>query len=276
MMEYFPGDTYVTPPNVKRALREYLMLGSRWSPYSFFIQIIFKYRALALRGLYNDEVWARSSFEIISNLEKCGAHFDIRGLDHVRALQGPAVFVSNHMGTLETTALPGLICPIRPVTYVVKDTLTRGPIWGPIMRSRDPITVSRKDPRKDLEAVLSGGTDRLARGISIIIFPQGTRTDVFDRSKFNSLAVKLASKAQVPLVPVAIKTDFWGNSPLFHGFGPVRRDRVVHIEFGEPLTVQGRGKAEHEACVEFIEGRLIQWGARVVDPRVSSSPAQEP
>ena len=273
MMEYFPGDTYVTPPNRKRPLREYLMLGSRWSAYSFFIQVIFKYRTLALRGLYNDEVWARSSFEIISNLERCGAHFDIRGIDQVRELKGPAVFVSNHMSTLETTALPGLICPIRTVTYVVKETLTRGSIWGPIMRSRDPITVSRKDPRRDLEAVLSGGTDRLSRGISIIIFPQGTRTDVFDRSKFNSLGVKLASKAQVPLVPVAIKTDFWGNSPLFHGFGPIRRDRVVHIEFGSPLMVQGRGKVEHEACVDFIEGRLIQWGAQVVDPRLSASPA---
>jgi len=273
MMEYFPGDTYVTPPNVKRALREYLLLGSRWSIYSFFFHTILKYRGLALRGLYDDEVWARSSFEIISDLEKCGAHFDIRGLDQVRALKGPAVFVSNHMGTLETTALPGLICPIRPVTYVVKESLTRGPFWGPIMRSRDPITVSRKDPRKDLEAVLSGGTERLSRGISIIIFPQGTRTDVFDRSKFNSLGVKLASKAQVPLVPVAIKTDFWGNSPVFHGFGPVRRDRVVHIEFGAPLMIQGRGKAEHEACVDFIEDHLIQWGARVVDPRLSASPA---
>lgn len=226
--------------------------------------------------MYDEEVWTRSSFEIFSNLEKCGAHFDIRGLDQIRALKGPAVFVSNHMGTLETTVFPALICPIRPVTYVVKETLTRGSIWGPIMRARDPITVSRKDPRKDLEAVLSGGTDRLSRGISIIIFPQGTRTDVFDRSKFNSLGVKLASKAQVPLVPVAIKTDFWGNSPLFHGFGPVRKDRVVHIEFGSPLVVQGRGKAEHEACVDFIEAHLIQWGARLVDPRLSASPVKEP
>jgi len=263
MAEYFPGDTYITPPGVKKALREYLLLGSRWSPYTHFFQIILRYRNEALAGTYTDEVWSRSSLETMQGLEKCGAHFDIRGMDHIRAAKGPVVFVGNHMGTLETTVLPGLICPIKPVTYVVKEKLSRGLIWGPIMRSRDPILVTRRDPRKDLEAVLTGGGERLARGISIIVFPQGTRTETFERNGFNSLGIKLAAKAGVPVIPVALKTDYWGNSKILRGFGPVHRDRKVYIEFGPPLTVEGRGKAEHEACLDFIEGRLRGWGGKV-------------
>ncbi len=264
MATVFEGDSYKTPDKVKRALREYLLLGSRLSPYSFFIKVIFKYRALALKGFYTDEVWADSSRELMGYLESCGAKFDIRGIDNIKKVPGPMVFVANHMGTMETTILPGLICPIKPVTYVVKEKLVHGPIWGPIMRSRDPITVTRKDPRRDLEAVLTGGLERLAREISIIIFPQGTRTDLFDRTKFNSLGKKRARKEGVTIVPVALKTDYWSNGTVLKGFGPVHRDRTVYIEFGEPMIVEGRGKAQHEACLDFIESRLRQWGARVI------------
>jgi 1-acyl-sn-glycerol-3-phosphate acyltransferase len=261
MTDLFPGDAYSTPDGKPQALSEYLMLGSRWSVYMHFFGTVLRSTAQARKGLYDDEAWARSSLEIIDGLERCGAKFRIEGMDRVRSCKGPVVFASNHMSTLETTALPGLIRPLKSVTYVVKKKLMKGPIWGPVMRSRNPIAVSRTDPRGDLEIVLREGQERLASGISVIVFPQGTRTEAWKREGFNSLGAKLASKAGVPLVPVAIKTDFWGSGGLFRGFGPVRRDRPVRIEFGEPLAVSGRGKAEHEACLDFIESRLRAWGA---------------
>jgi 1-acyl-sn-glycerol-3-phosphate acyltransferase len=265
MAERIVGDRYDTPEGVQRCLREYLMLGSRWSPYTKFFGIMFRSRALALKGLYGDEAWSDSSIEVLRNLEACGARFHISGLEHVRALSGPAVFVANHMSTFETLILPGLINPIRPCTYVVKEKLLKGMVWGPIMRSRDPIAVTRRDPRKDLDAVMTEGTRHLAAGRSIIIFPQGTRKNVFIRNELNSLGTKLAARAGVPVVPVALKTDYWGNSPVFRGFGPVHRDRPVMMEFGAAIPVSGRGKAEHEAVLDFIEGRLREWGAAVED-----------
>ncbi len=266
MAELITGDRYDTPEGVRPCLREYLMLRTRWSPYSNFFGVMFRSRALAVKGRYDDKAWAESSIEILRRLETCGARIHIAGLDNVRALGGPAVFVANHMSTFETLLLPGLINPIRPCTYVVKEKLLNGLIWGPIMRSRDPISVTRTDPRKDLDTVMTEGTRLLAAGRSIIIFPQGTRTDVFSRAGLNSLGVKLAARAGVPVVPVALKTDYWGNSPVFRGFGPVRRDRPVMIEFAPAIPVQGRGKAEHEAVLDFIEGRLRAWGAAVEDP----------
>ena len=128
MATVFEGDSYKTPEKVKRAIREYVLLRSRWSPYSFFIKVIFKYRALALKGLYTDDVWADSSRELMGYLESCGAKFDIRGMDNVKKISGPMVFVANHMGTMETTILPGLICPIKPVTYVVKEKLVQASV----------------------------------------------------------------------------------------------------------------------------------------------------
>ncbi len=263
MTDLFPGDSYSTPDRVPQALSEVLLLGSRWSVYSHFFATILRCRALALHGLYGDEAWARSSLDIIRNLERCAASFRIGGMDKVRSEEGPVVFVSNHISTLETLVLPGLIRPLKPVTYVVKQKLLTGFFWGPIMRSRNPIAVSRTDPRADLEVVLREGQARLAAGISVIVFPQGTRTAVWKREGFNSLGIKLASKAGVKVMPVALKTDYWGSSGLFRGFGPVHRDRTVHIEFGGPIAVSGRGKAEHELCLDFIESRLKEWGAPI-------------
>ena len=271
MIQSISGDRYDSPENIPSCLREYLMFKTRWSPYTKFFGVMFRCRALAVKGSYDDKAWEESSLEVMSKLETCGARFHISGLDKVRSLQGPAVFVANHMSTLETTLLPGLINPIRPCTYVVKEKLMKGFIWGPIMRSRDPIAVTRTDPRKDMDTVMSEGLRLLGSGRSIIIFPQGTRTDVFKRSGFNSLGIKLASRAGVPVVPVALKTDYWGNSPVFRGFGPVHRDRPVMVEFGTPLPVSGRGKAEHEACLDFLESRLRSWGAAVIQDTVAPS-----
>jgi 1-acyl-sn-glycerol-3-phosphate acyltransferase len=261
--DWFPGDSYRTPEGIKRSASEHLLLGTRWSVYSHFFATILRSRALARAGRYDDDAWARSSLEIIRFLERCQARFLIEGMDRVRAAEGPLVFVSNHMSTMETLVLPGLIVPMKPVTYVVKEKLMHGFFWGPIMRSRDPISVSRTDPRADLETVLREGPRRLAAGISVIVFPQGTRTETFDRSRFNSLGVKMAAAAGARIIPVAVKTDYWGSGGLFRGFGPIHRDRPVRIEFGDPLPVTGRGKDAHERCLDFMETRLRAWGAPI-------------
>lgn len=253
--------TYETAPKVPKLLRNRLLLGSRWPVFATFFQSILKYRPLAVKGLYDDTVWAASSQDLLHKLEGCGAKFSVQGLEHLDKLSGPAVIVANHMSTLETLMLPGLINPRKPCTFVVKESLANGLIWGPIMRSRKPILVSRKDPRADLDAVFEQGCKALAEGRSVVIFPEGTRRSNFKREDFNTLGIKLAARASVPILPVALKTDFWGNSPILKGFGPVRRSRIVHFEFGEAMAIEGRGKAQHEQILDFIEGRLNAWKA---------------
>jgi len=60
-----------------------------------------------------------------------------------------------------------------------------------------------------------------------------------------------------------VKTDYWGSGGILRGFGPVRRDRPINIEFGEPVPVSGHGKGAHDQCIAFIESRLRAWGAPV-------------
>ena len=94
--DFFPGDDYTTPTSVPRAFSEYFLLGSRWSVYCHFVATILRSRAQALAGRYDDEAWARSSREIISNLERCQARFHIEGMNRVR---GPKARSSSYPTT---------------------------------------------------------------------------------------------------------------------------------------------------------------------------------
>ena len=76
------------------------------------------------------------------------------------------------MSTLETMILPCLIAPHREVTFVVKESLVSHPLFGHVMRSRNPVVVGRTDARKDFEIVMSKGTELLSEGVSVIIFPR--------------------------------------------------------------------------------------------------------
>jgi 1-acyl-sn-glycerol-3-phosphate acyltransferase len=256
----FAGDAYQTPEGFPRAWGDRLCFGSRWWFYARQFHVILRDSRRSRLGRYDDQAWFRSSREVLHILERAGARVTIEGIDHIRSLPGPAVFVANHMSTLETFALACIIGPIRPFTFVVKKKLIDDRIFGPIMRSRNPIAVGRQDPKRDLEAVLAGGAERLSQGLSLVIFPQATRRRVFEAEQFNSLGVKVAERAGAPLVPLAIKSDFWGEGRWLRDFGPLDRKQPVHFAFGAPRPVTPQNRREiHAETVAFIQKMLRSW-----------------
>lgn len=258
---YFNADSYVTDHNIKRRYWLDRILKTSSIPFIYkYFGALLRCRKQALNGAYDYEEWADSSIEIFEILERVGAKFHITGFEHIEKLgDEPVVYISNHMSTLETMVLPGIIAPMQKVTFVVKDNLVKGNLFGPIMRSRNPIVVGRTNSREDLMVVLREGMDRLKNGISVILFPQSTRTVKLDPEKFNSLGVKLAGRAKVKVVPVAIKTDFWGNGKRVKELGKLDRKKPVHIKFGAPIQINGSGKEEHEKVYQFIENHLSRW-----------------
>ena len=213
----------------------------------------------AAQGKCDDYVWVHGSIWFAQQLEDLGCPIHIEGLDILAELKSPCVFVANHMSTLETFVLPGIIRPFRPVTFVVKRSLVDMPLFGPVMRSRDPIVLDRKNPREDLTVVLTEGVKRLNAGISVIIFPQSTRMAEFDPQKFNSIGEKLAKKANVPLIPIALKTDAWTAGKHIKEIGPIKAGLPIHFRFGAPKHVEGNSKDLHHAICNFILSALAEW-----------------
>ena len=224
--------------------------------YKNMVSIILKAAGLAKKGLYSCDDWVSSSQNMMKSLENIGVKFHIENLEALNNLKSPCVIVGNHMSVLETLVLPGIIQPYRKFTFVVKKGLMDYPVFKHIMISRNPIFVDRVNPRKDLKNILSGGQDRLNEGISIMVFPQTTRIFDIDPKTFNSIGVKLAKRADVPLIPLALKTDAWGIGKRLKDFGKINPAIKVHFCFGEPMMVSGNGKLEHEKCLQFISDKL--------------------
>lgn len=256
---YFNADSYTTDLNTQRYFFDRLMVCSRL-PFAYkYLACIFRYRKIALKGMYNTKAWADSSMDILKIVEKVGGRFHISGFENLENLDEPVVYISNHMSTLETMVFPGLIAPFGEVTFVVKDSIEKNPIFGPIMRARNPISVGRSNSREDLMKVIKDGKEKLKNGTSVVIFPQSTRTVEMVPEKFNSLGVKLAAKAKVKVVPVAIKTDMWGNGKYIKELGKMDRKKPIYIKFGKPMEVKGNGKEQHEKIIEFISENLAKW-----------------
>ena len=249
---------YRTPPDREGRL-------AKRFPRLFFYPLLWKHIGMgayiAICGRYDNEFWALNSAQVLRALEYIGCRIHVEGFEHITEVQGPCVIVGNHMSALETLILPGLVDPRKHVTFVVKRSLTSAFAFGHIMRSRDPVVVDRKNPRDDLASMLTGCAERLARGISVIVFPQATRSPRFDREQFNSIGVKIAKRNNVPLLPLALKTDAWacGSKGALKDYGRIFPDVPVHFRFGKALRVEGNGRDEQEYLCRFIEDALAEW-----------------
>lgn len=216
---------------------------------------------LARQGRYDHVAWARSSQEVTDYLEAVGCRLHVEGLDHLDTFDRPAVFIGNHMSSLETFVLPGMLVPhCGDVTFVVKRSLVEYPFFKHVMRSRNPVVVERVNPREDLKAVMEQGAERLASGCSIVIFPQHTRALAFEPEQFNSIGIKLAARTGAPVIPVALQTSAWSPGKVIKDFGPIIPSRPVRFAFGTPLMVTGKGNEEHQQVIRFIQAQLEKWG----------------
>jgi 1-acyl-sn-glycerol-3-phosphate acyltransferase len=256
---YFDSYSYTSPVKGKRSLWEKVIHCNRLYFTIKYAKIVLRTRNEAIRGIYDTKAWADSSIYILWFIEKAGGDFRISGMENISKDRGPVLFIGNHMSTLETMVLPGIIAPHREVTFVVKESLVRHPLFGHVMRSRDPIVVGRTDPRKDFEVVMTKGMELLSKGISIVIFPQSTRSVEFKPEEFNSLGVKLAKKAGVKVVPFALKTDFWGQGKLIKELGPLDSKKIIYFKFGESFPVTGAGKTENQKIIDFVQSSLEEW-----------------
>ena len=265
----FSEDFYDTPENYPRSLWDYCLLGSRYSFYLRNFAVFAKVGSLAKAGKLTAELQADYSVKNLRIAESCGGKVHLRGLNYLDSFPEPAVIISNHMSLLETAVMHAFVRPRRDFCFVIKRSLLDVPYFGHIMRFLHCIPVDRVNPREDFKAVLEEGTCRLKEGKSVVIFPQSTRSAVFDPAQFNTIGIKLAKHAGVPVIPLALRTDFLANGRLIKDLGPIIRNREIYFEFGEPImSVEGTGKKEHQQVIDFIRSRLVQWGGSIKEEKV--------
>lgn len=252
-MDKLESNIYTTPEkkysSFLPSIRFYLRLFS----------IVIKANRLARRNQFDGKAYLKANWDILNALEKSGVKVYAEGIDHIRNLKGPAIFIGNHMSSLETMTLASFIEPFGSVLYIQKKELLDYPLFGIVTGARDPIAVGRANPREDLIQVLNEGKEKLKQGRSIIIFPQRTRTKYFEPQKFNTLGIKLAQRSNVDVIPVALLTDAWGAGKFIKDFGKIAPSKQVKISFGEPFKVTTSAEA-HQKVLDFIASKLKEWG----------------
>ncbi|MDH3566018.1 MAG: 1-acyl-sn-glycerol-3-phosphate acyltransferase [Desulfobacteraceae bacterium] len=238
----------------------------KWATLIYYIQLFYTILTESLtarKKSYEGKTWGKGSLRVFKIAESAGGIFHVSGLKALDGCKGPVVYVANHMSLLDTLVLPCILLKFGKVTFVVKEGLLRYPVLGTIIRAIHPIAVTRKNPRNDFKTVMKKGQALISDGCSIIIFPQATRSASFNLTTFNSMGVKLAQRTGVPVVPVALKTDFQGNGRIIKDMGAVDPGKELYIKFGDPMFVEGKGQDIHKKVVKFIVENLKSWGVQV-------------
>ncbi len=210
----------------------------------------------ARQGKYSYEELVIDGLKILDMMRNVGCKVIIKGFENLNGLNPPCVFIANHMSTLETLVLPGVIGKDFKVTFVVKKSLLNYPFFGKVLSALNPIPVNRKNPKEDYKVVMEEGLKRLKEGVSVIVFPQATRQLVFDPNKFNTLGIKLAKKGEVPIVPIALKTDAWGIGKIIKDFGKIDPTKTICFFIGRPMEIKSKGIDEHIETINFIAQSL--------------------
>lgn len=153
---------------------------------------------------------------------------DVRGTEHLKP-GTPYIFVANHSSYLDIIAI-GDALPDGAL-FVYKEELTKVPIWGWSLKKSPFIMVQRSDPRNAMRSIERAASDIRDRGQSVVIFPEGTRSEKGELGEFKRGGFLLAAKTGVPLVPLAIR----GSHRLLPRNDWRVRAGTIEIVIGEPI-----------------------------------------
>lgn len=256
---------YKTPADRKAATR-HKPSGLITTRFSFAVSRVFPMCAVyEAFGRLNTDKWAEFCFSTVTMPESLGMNVELEGWQDRAAYKGPVVYLCNHMSTYETILLPPVLLTYGPFNVVAKASLTHLPFLGKAAAHMGLVGIGRKNPKADLLALFDIGSKRIAEGSSFLIFPQGTRQAVFERRHFSSIGAKLAEKAGVPIVPLAIDSRCMPTrekgllSKVFKDFGTVDTSYDIRLAAG-PVIPCGKSRDMHEACFDWIAGKLESWG----------------
>ena len=159
--------------------------------------------------------------------------------------QQPYVFMANHASTIDIWAL--FLAIPRRVRMIAKKQLARIPILGWVMWAGRFIFIDRQNgvaARRSIDEACQ----RIHNGESVLIFPEGTRTRDGDLGVFKKGGFHLATKAGVPIVPVALR----GTRELMPRGSLLLRSGTITVVLGEPIPTQGLSDEDRTTLSERV------------------------
>ena len=180
-----------------------------------------------------------------------GARVTVEGVERLDLKQN-YIFCPNHLSYMDT---PVIIKGIRwPFRFLAKEELFSIPFMGTHLRQAGHVAVPLEDPRASIRSLSHAAETIQRRGISLLVFPEGGRSEDGNLQEFKDGAAYLAIKAQVPVVPLALigtRQILAMHSPVFHR-GPVR------LKVGTPIPTAGLTIRDRESITTAMRAQIEQ------------------
>jgi 1-acyl-sn-glycerol-3-phosphate acyltransferase len=189
--------------------------------------------------------WARSVLWMLARL--CGLTYAVEGRERIPP--GNHIVMCKHTSAWETIAL-FVIFP--PHAWVLKRELLWVPFVGWGLRHLHPIAINRGAGHRAVNQVIEQGTERLARGLWVVIFPEGTRVAAGENRKYGVSGALLATATGSLVVPVSHNAGtFWPRR------GILKKPGVIRVIIGEPVSADGKNARDlNEEIRAVIESGL--------------------
>ncbi len=202
-------------------------------------------------GQFNMDIKNRSSLAIVNwafrvCLWLAGTAVTVLGKENV-PLDTAVLYVGNHRSYFDI--LLTYVRVPRPTGYVAKKEMLRYPLLKNWMKNLHCLFLDRDNIKEGLKTILTG-IDKVKNGISICIFPEGTRNKVNDTFlPFHDGSFKIAEKSGCPIIPMSINN----SAAIFEDHLPKIKKAHVVIEYGKPILLDQLSKEEKKRIGEHVQ-----------------------
>lgn len=178
----------------------------------------------------------------------CNLGFTVRGRENIP--NHPSIILCKHQSAWETIALQ-VIFP--PQVWVMKRELLYIPILGWAWMALSSIAIDRSAGREALKKLVAHGKDRLAKGLWVVIFPEGTRIAPGQRGKYHIGGAWLATHTQSTVVPVAHNAGLFWRKNAF-----LKHPGTITLSIGKPMeTTKLKTDALNQQVEDWIEAEML-------------------
>ena len=203
-------------------------------------------------GRWNPDLKSRSSLAIVNwafrwVIRLSGVKVVVKGEENIPK-DTAVLYVGNHRSYYDII-LTYVRVP-RPTGYVAKIEMLKIPLLSIWMKNLHCLFLDRKDIKQGLKTILAG-VDLVKNGISVCIFPEGTRNKTKDTFlPFHDGSFKIAEKGGVPVIPMSIVN----SSAVFEDHMPKIRRSTVVIEYGKPIDIKSLDKDTRKNIGNYVSG----------------------
>lgn len=174
---------------------------------------------------------------------------DITVIGHENVPDEAVLYVANHRSYFDIL-LTYCRCPAL-TGYVAKDSMEKIPLLSTWMKRLYCLFLNREDIRQGLKTILAG-IEQIKSGISMCIFPEGTRNTGSDLMPFKEGSLKMAEKTGCAIVPIAITN----SADIFENHFPKIKPARVILEYGKPIYPRQLSKEERKFLGAYTRGAI--------------------